>query len=155
MVDFGSLGSSGGPSSEEDPRKIFNSLVKPEGVNELYASQGDVLERWFGSRTQADRIIKLPTGGGKSLVGLLIAQSTLNELGLPALYVVPTRQLVKQVCEEANRFGLAAEPYVSAKEGIPGAVLDARAICVATYEAKSVAHGSPRAASDDGMQPPR
>lgn len=135
MVDFFSLGSSGGPSTDTDPRKIFNALVKPDGVNELYASQGDVLEKWFESRSLTDRIVKLPTGGGKSLVGLLIAQSTLNELRLPALYVVPTRQLVKQVCDEASRFGLSAEPYVSAKEGIPGAVLDARAVCVATYEA--------------------
>jgi hypothetical protein len=135
VVDFSALGSSSSSSNEDDPRKIFNSLVKPEGVNELYASQGEVLEKWHSSRGNRDHIVKLPTGGGKSLVGLLIAQSSLNELKLPALYAVPTRQLVKQVCEEAARFGIAAEPYISAKYGIPNSVLDGNAICVLTYDA--------------------
>lgn len=135
MVDFTTLGSSGSSSSEDDPRKLFNSLVKPEGVNELYASQSEVLGKWHNTRSIPDRIIKLPTGGGKSLVGLLIAQSSLNELKSPALYAVPTRQLVKQVCDEAARFGIAAEPYLSAKAGIPNSVLDSTAVCVLTYEA--------------------
>jgi len=135
MVDFSSLGSSTSGSAEHDPRKIFNALVEPEGVNELYASQSEVLEKWHSSRTQPEHILKLPTGGGKSLVGLLIARSSLNELQKPAIYAVPTRQLVKQISDEAARFGMPAEPYVSAKLGIPNAVLDSRAVCVATYDA--------------------
>lgn len=135
MVDFSALGSNGSGSEEHDPRKIFNALVKPEGVNELYASQSDVLERWHATRTTRDRIIKLPTGGGKSLVGLLIAQSTINETKLPALYLAPTRQLVQQVCTEAARFGIEAEPYLNSKEGLPAGFLNSTAIGVATYEA--------------------
>lgn len=135
MVDFSKLASSVSINAETDPRKIFNSLVKPDGVNELYVSQGDVLEKWYNSRTQNTHIIKLPTGGGKSIVGLLMAYSTINELTRPAVYLVPTKQLVKQVCDEADRFGIPARQYVSAKDGLHNDVIDATAICVATYDA--------------------
>ena len=135
MVDFSTLTSTAGSTAEADPRKLFQHLVKPDGVNELYASQSDVLEKWYAQRPIQDRILKLPTGGGKSLVGLLIAQSSVNETKLPAVYLAPTRQLVQQVCDEAARFGIPAAPYLSAKEGIPSEFLDSKAICVATYDA--------------------
>jgi replicative superfamily II helicase len=47
------------------------------GFNDLYTSQADVLKTWFNDRNARDVIIKLHTGGGKTLVGLLMAQSTL------------------------------------------------------------------------------
>lgn len=94
MVDFGSLSSTAGSLAETDPRKLFQHLIKPDGVNELYASQSDIIAKWLDNRSAKDIVLKLPTGGGKSLVGLLIAQSSMNELKQPSLYPVPTRQLV-------------------------------------------------------------
>jgi replicative superfamily II helicase len=135
LVDFKSFKKSNGSSKETDPRKIFQHLIKPEGVNELYASQSELLDAWGKERTQREIVLKLPTGGGKSLVGLLIAQATLNELNLPALYVTPTNQLNAQVCAEAARFGIPAVPYMGAKEGVPAEFVDAKAIGVATYDA--------------------
>ena len=58
-------------------------------------SQAQVLEEWFKRRnTDRDIVIKLNTGGGKTLVGLLIAQSILNEHHEPVIYLSPTVQLV-------------------------------------------------------------
>lgn len=135
MVDFKSLKKSSGSSKETDPRKIFQHLIKPEGVNELYASQSELLEAWNKNPSQRDSVLKLPTGGGKSLVGLLMAQATLNELSLPVLYVTPTNQLNEQVRAEANRFGIPVVAYRSAKEGLPADFVDGKAIGVANYDA--------------------
>lgn len=42
------------------------------------------------------------TGSGKTVAGLMILQSCLNEEKGPAVYVVPDNYLVAQVCEEAK-----------------------------------------------------
>lgn len=53
-------------------------------------------------------MVKLNTGGGKTLVGLLIAMSSLAEGKGPVAYLVPDRYLVDQVLTEANRLGIEA-----------------------------------------------
>ena len=59
------------------------------------------------------------TGSGKTVVGLTILQSCLNEGKGPALYVVPDNFLVKQVCEEAKKLGIKVS-YSDEDEGIQG-----------------------------------
>jgi replicative superfamily II helicase len=80
MVDFKKLRESKSKPKPIYPRDIFNSLPKPPGINDLYASQAEVLDGWFGRRADRDVVIKLHTGGGKTLVALLMAQSVMNEL---------------------------------------------------------------------------
>jgi len=94
-----------------DPQTIFRRLPKPEGINDLYTSQSQVLQEWFERRTERDLVLKLHTGGGKTLVGLLIAQSILNETGLPVIYLSPTNQLVAQTLAKAKAYGIPAVPY--------------------------------------------
>ena len=48
------------------------------------------------------------TGSGKTVVGLIMLQSCLNEEKGPAIYVVPDNYLVKQVIDEAMRLGISA-----------------------------------------------
>ena len=48
------------------------------------------------------------TGSGKTVVGLIMLQSCLNEEKGPAIYVVPDNYLVKQVIDEAKRLGISA-----------------------------------------------
>jgi hypothetical protein len=52
------------------------------------------------------------TGGGKTLVGLLIAQSLVNETGKGVLYVCPTNQLVEQAATRASECGLDVATYM-------------------------------------------
>ena len=75
MVDFDKLRKKGQKPAIIDPREIFRRLPKPPGINDLYTSQTEVLSKWFDNRTQRDMVIKLHTGGGKTLVGLLMCQS--------------------------------------------------------------------------------
>lgn len=134
MVDFNKLRTQAQRPTPTDPLEIFRRLPKPPGINDLYTSQAEVLETWFQRRERRDTVLKLHTGGGKTLVGLLMAQSTLNELKEPVLYLAPTVQLVNQTLEKAKLHGIAAVPYVR-KQPLDEDFVNCKAIMVATYKA--------------------
>ncbi|MBE7184321.1 MAG: DEAD/DEAH box helicase [Methylobacterium mesophilicum] len=133
MVDFKKLAASKSKPKPNNPREIFNSLPKPPGINDLYASQAEVLDAWYPRRTDRDIVVKLHTGGGKTLVALLMAQSVMNELGEPAIYLAPTNQLVEQVIAKSQEYGISTVRYVS---GQPFAsdFYDGKAVMVGAYE---------------------
>lgn len=134
VVDFKKLKSKQKIFKSNNPIEIFRRLPKPEGINDLYSSQTEILNEWFERRNEKDIIIKLHTGGGKTLVGLLIAQSTLNETGEPVLYLAPTRQLITQTLEKAEDIGIKAVAYESGKP-LNDEFLNGKAIMVASYDA--------------------
>jgi superfamily II DNA or RNA helicase len=102
MVDFKKLREGKAKPLPRKPREIFNALPKPPGINDLYASQAEVLDAWYPRRNEKDVVVKLHTGGGKTLVALLMAQSIMNETGEPVLYLAPTNQLVGQVIAKSR-----------------------------------------------------
>ncbi|WP_203335576.1 DEAD/DEAH box helicase [Nocardioides limicola] len=116
-INFGALNQSRAADALIDPRDIFNALpAKPPGMNFLRGPQDQVLEKWFARRNQRDVVVKLNTGGGKTVVGLLIAKSSLAEGKGPVAYLVPDKYLVDQVIAEAGRLGIpvANDPKVFA-----------------------------------------
>lgn len=97
----------GRPSDQPliEPRDIFAALGgKP--WPRLRVEQDQVLKAWHQHRNAKDLVIKQNTGGGKTVVGLLVAQSSLNEGVGPAAYLTPDRYLVDQVVAEAARLGI-------------------------------------------------
>lgn len=108
-INFGAIKAGQATSVLVDPRDIFNALPsKPPEINFLRGPQDQVLDKWFARRNQRDLVVKLNTGGGKTLVGLLIAKSSLAEGKGPVAYLVPDRYLVDQVLAEASRLGIEA-----------------------------------------------
>ncbi|MFI7633917.1 DEAD/DEAH box helicase [Nonomuraea sp. NPDC049400] len=87
------------------PRDIYAALPHRPWPY-LRQEQGEVLEKWYVRRDDRDIVIKQNTGGGKTVAGLLIAQSTLNEGIGKAVYLAPDTYLASRVCEEAARLGL-------------------------------------------------
>nr|AIU93445.1 hypothetical protein LRS1606.11 [Rhodococcus sp. NS1] len=84
------------------PRDIYAAIAhKPWPY--LRQEQGEVLEAWFKRKDDRDVVIKQNTGGGKTVAGLLIAQSTLNEGIGKAVYLAPDTYLAARVREEADR----------------------------------------------------
>lgn len=134
MVDFKKLKSKKTKPKSIEPTEIFRRLPKPEGINDLYTSQTEILQSWFNRRNEQDIVLKLHTGGGKTLVGLLMAQSTQNETGEPVLYLAPTKQLVQQTLEKAEELGISAVPYVTGK-ALDEDFVNGKAIMVGTYKA--------------------
>ena len=90
-----------------DPQKLFQALpAKAKKYAYLRDVQGDVLGKWYASPKTHDAVIKMNTGGGKTIVGLLLLKSCLNEGVGPAVYVAPDHYLCSQVEKEAADLGL-------------------------------------------------
>lgn len=132
MVDFKKLKSKKSKPININPIEIFRRTPKPKGVNDLYSSQSEVLSSWFDSRENPDTIIKLHTGGGKTMVGLLIAQSTMNELNRPVLYLTPNNQLVKQTIAKAKELGIKTVEYIKGSS-LPDEFINGQAVMIANY----------------------
>src|SRR4051794_33249157 len=111
MVDLSKIRGPAKQNPTTDPVKIFERLPKPEGVNDLWKSQHESIREWNERRREKDLIIKLNTGGGKTLVGLLIAQAMMNEKKVGALYLCATNQLVDQTVAKAREFQLPVVRY--------------------------------------------
>ncbi|UOK59855.1 DEAD/DEAH box helicase [Bacillus sp. OVS6] len=67
-----------------------------------------------------------------------MAQSSQNETGEPVLYLAPTKQLVQQTIEKAEKLGINAVPYVSG-QSLNDDFVNGKAIMVGTY--KALFHG--------------
>ena len=107
-VDFGKL-AVGGQAPLISPRDIFAALPgRAAGFGYLRDVQGQVLDAWQKRSPERDLLIKMNTGTGKTAVGVLILQSSLNEGRGPALYVAPDNYLVQQVRQQV-RAGLGIE----------------------------------------------
>lgn len=92
-----------------EPRDIFMSLpAKDKSYEYPRDVQTEVWKKWFDLRNNKDNIIKMNTGSGKTVVGLIILQSCLNEGIGPAIYVTPDNYLCSQVCNEAKKLGIKA-----------------------------------------------
>jgi superfamily II DNA or RNA helicase len=81
--DFTSLGKIGAKKEKvpTDPIQIFERRPSIEGgFDDLWRGQAEALEDWNKNhRNTDDTLITLNTGAGKTVVGLLIAQSLVNE----------------------------------------------------------------------------
>lgn len=105
-INFSKLKSSSNQSSIE-PRDIFMALpTKDKSYGYPRDVQTEVWKQWFDKRNEKNTIIKMNTGSGKTVVGLTILQSCLNEGKGPAVYIVPDNFLIKQVCDEAIKLGI-------------------------------------------------
>lgn len=92
-----------------NPVEIYDTLDRKSDAGPLRPSQIKILSSWFSEKKERrDNIIKLHTGEGKTLIGLLILQSKLNETGAPCIYVCPNIYLAKQAVIDAEKFGI---PY--------------------------------------------
>lgn len=109
MMDLLSKLSGTSKSKAIDPREIFMSLPARDRQYEYPRDvQSEVWKKWFEKREQKNAVIKMNTGSGKTVVGLMILQSCLNEGKGPAVYVVPDKYLAVQVCNEAKKLGILA-----------------------------------------------
>lgn len=89
-----------------DPLEIFNALTLRGSIENIWGPQQEALQNWHKNRTHNDNIIKMNTGGGKTLVGLLVAQSLVNE-SKQVLYVCANNQLVEQTKTKADECGIS------------------------------------------------
>jgi tetratricopeptide (TPR) repeat protein len=108
MIDFSQLKTANTIDTLTNPRDLFSSLPHKDTKYQYPRDvQGHVWQKWHNKRDDKNIILKMNTGSGKTVVGLLILKSSLNEKKVPAVYVVPDKFLVKQVINEAKSLGIA------------------------------------------------
>ena len=127
-------------SIPDSPDRLFRDLPRRKHAS-LFDHQGQVLRTYAQVALDApDVALQLPTGSGKTLVGLLLAEWRRRKRGERVLYLCPTRQLVNQVAEEAaTKYGLAVEAFTGPKAGFTPAARaayeNADRVAVSTYGA--------------------
>ena len=134
LFDFKELITGGVPQNILSPLEIFEKLDKKVGKEYLRNRQIEILENWHEKfRTQKDTIIKLHTGEGKTLVGLLTLQSSINEGYGPGIYLCPDNYLVSQTVHEAKSFGIKVVT-TAPNSPLPHEFISSKAILVTTCQ---------------------
>jgi hypothetical protein len=105
----------------------------------LLTHQGDVLREYVDKAVNdADVAFQLPTGSGKTLVGLLIGEWRRRKFDERVVYLCPTNQLVNQVAEQARtKYGLKVNAFTGKKSdydaGAKGEYQNAETIAITSY----------------------
>lgn len=106
---FDNLGANAGKKRIIEPARLFRSLPNRE---ERFVAprdiQSEVWAAWYARRAERDLVLKMNTGSGKTVVGLIVLQSSLHEGVGPAVYLVPDKHLQHQVMRTAQALGLRA-----------------------------------------------
>jgi len=125
-------------TAPESPDRLFRDLPRRKHPS-LYDHQGQILRTYVAKAMNvSDVALQLPTGSGKTLVGLLLAEWRRRKNRERVVYLCPTRQLVNQVVEEASsKYGLTVEPFTGKiKNYLPDAKAayeNADRVAVTTY----------------------
>ncbi len=119
-------------SKVSDPVELYKNLDRASDKGPLRPSQEAILGEWAAfHQSQRDVIVKLHTGQGKTLVGLLMLQARLNQGKGPAVYLCPNNFLIEQTCEQAKQFGI---PTSKADPELPDAFLNSEHILVTSVQ---------------------
>ncbi len=131
MVDFKKRLNKSAIDKKTDPIEIYDSLDRRSIAGPLRLAQSKILTEWYKSyNNQKDLIIKLHTGEGKTLIGLLILQSHINSGKGPSLYVCPNKYLVQQAQKDARKFGINYCTF-GPDGSIPNDFIDGKKILIA------------------------
>jgi hypothetical protein len=124
--------------STESPEALFLDL-RLRKIPGLLTHQGDVLREYVEKAIDdSDVAFQLPTGSGKTLVGLLLGEWRRRKFDERIVYLCPTNQLVHQVAEQARlKYGLKVNAFTGKKSGYdPGAkseYLNNEAVAITSY----------------------
>lgn len=132
MVDFNKRLGKRELSKPTDPITLYDTLDRASDKGELRRVQTEVLDLWYKERrAKRDVIVKLHTGQGKTLIGLLMLQSKLNEGVGPAVYLCPNNFLIDQTCAQAKQFGIQ---YCTADPDLPAEFTDSKTILITSVQ---------------------
>ncbi|QLE47093.1 helicase [Nostoc sp. C057] len=132
-MDFSTIKRPGKNPKPIHPIEIFEKLPNlPGSPNDLWRGQTEALNQWHEKRNQSDVLIALNTGAGKTLAGLLIAQSLVNEGIDNIIYLCATIDLVYQTKLEAEEIGIKCTTRV--KGDFDTDLFETgKAFCITTY----------------------
>lgn len=120
------------------PEELFANLSnRASSHGYLRAPQVDALREYEKLQKESDIAFELPTGTGKTMVGLLISEWRRRRHNERVAYLTLTNQLAKQVLKEAESLGIDCADITGAKDtrdpSEVGRYKAGRAIGVTTY----------------------
>jgi hypothetical protein len=107
-------------ASLESPEALLRDL-KGRKVPGLLSHQADVIRAYVDTGVEkSDVALQLPTGSGKTLVGLLLGEWRRRRFKERVVYLCPTNQLVNQVAQQAQlKFGMRVTAFTGRKRDYP------------------------------------
>lgn len=91
------------PQAPDSPEKLFLEFTRRKFPTVLPHQSSLISSYVKKGQAAPDVALQLPTGSGKTLVGLLIAEWLLRKNHERVVYLCPTAQLVNQVVEQASQ----------------------------------------------------
>lgn len=128
-----------GKKQKIDIETLFKDLKnRSPSIKDLFAHQADILREYYKTHIDTPDVgIEIPTGSGKTLVGLLIGEWRRRTLNQRVLYVCPTKQLAYQVHDQSKDYGINTRVFVGSKRNYDIRNLtdyrSAQTIAVSTY----------------------
>lgn len=140
------------PTVTASPAEMYRDLPpRPDAVPGLWAHQSEMLSAFAEHTDKSDVALELPTGTGKTLTGLLVAEWTRRTRRSRVIYACPTKQLAKQVVAAANREAIETALLIDTWSKWPEASVNAyeaaQQIAVTTYS--SIFNSNPHLAEAD------
>ena len=108
-------------SVPDSPEKLFLDFPRRK-IPDVLPHQGEIMRSYASNAVDDEDVaLQLPTGSGKTLVGLLMAEWRRRKNNERIVFLCPTRQLVNQVVEQAEeKYGLTVLGFTgSARNYIP------------------------------------
>ena len=121
----------------ETPTSLFNDL-KTRKIPALFAHQDKILQDFTANVGVPNVALQLPTGSGKTLIGMLIAEWKRRKYTERVVFVCPTKQLAYQASNEANeKYAIKAICFTGSKKDYEQkdmmAYQNAEAVAVISY----------------------
>ncbi|MEV7038319.1 DEAD/DEAH box helicase [Amycolatopsis sp. NPDC051061] len=121
------------------PEALYSELIHtPLGIPGLWGHQVDILREYEGKHVNTpDLALELPTGTGKTVTGLLIADWVRRYRQVRTAYACPTRQLARYVSHTAGKEGIPVALLIGSHHDWPleaqMSYTGAEAVAVTTY----------------------
>jgi replicative superfamily II helicase len=100
-------------AATDSPNSLFRD-IRNRKVQGLLDHQAYMLQEYTEHAFNKPHVaLELPTGSGKTLVGLLIAEYRRRVNGEKVVYLCPTKQLVNQVVEQSKmKYGIRTHAFI-------------------------------------------
>ncbi|CAB3887365.1 hypothetical protein LMG26684_03906 [Achromobacter mucicolens] len=133
MINFRSLAESSGGEIPATLGELFKQLDRKATHTGLRTAQLAALSALDRQLDERDVIMKLSTGSGKTVLGLLYAEMMRRKYkGEPVAYLCPTNQLAEQVVETGRLIGVKVSTFP--KVGLPFDAMSGETVLACTYD---------------------
>lgn len=132
MFDFKGLGAAPKSEAPSSLAELFGQLDRKTTHSSLRPVQVSALGALDGLASQRDVVLKLSTGSGKTVVGLVYAEMMRRRYrGEPSVFLCPTTQLVEQVVHSGASIGVQVVPF---GKNTPFEALSGEVVLACTYD---------------------